>query len=76
MNEWLKKRVSEGSTWAGLAAIVAGVGTIGKVNETPHIVDAIGQVGQVVATGGFNWPSIAMIAMGALAAILKDKGAR
>lgn len=39
---WFSDRLREPSTYAGLAAVVSGLGVLGKVNEAPAIVDAIG----------------------------------
>lgn len=74
MNDWLKKRLNEPSTYAGLAAIAMGAGQLAKVNEAPVIAEAITQAGPQLAAG--NWLNAAMVAFGALAVILKDKGGK
>lgn len=43
--EWWKERLSEPSTYGGLAAVVAGVGTLAKINEAPAVSDALVNIG-------------------------------
>lgn len=74
MNDWLKKRLAEPSTYAGLAAVVAGAGQLAKVNEAPVVAEAIVAAAPHVAAG--NWLNAAMVAFGALAVLLKDKGGK
>jgi len=71
---WLWKRMSEGSTWAGLAAIMLGAGQIGKINEAPQVADALGQVAGAVSAGIDPVTAIITAGAGALAVLLKDKG--
>lgn len=71
---WFLRRVSEPSTWAGIAAVVSGAGVLGKVNEAPAIADAIGQAGPALASGDYLGGG--MIIAGALAMLLKDKGGK
>jgi hypothetical protein len=55
---WIKARLSEGSTWAGFAAIATGVAGVLATNPT-----AFSTVGGAATT-----------LFGVIAAILKDKG--
>lgn len=72
--DWLKKRLSEGSTYAGLGLAVAGIGQLAKVNEAPAIAEAITTAGPAAAAG--DWVSAAMIIAGSLAMLLKEKGGK
>jgi len=71
---WLLKRITEGSTWAGLAAVVLGVGQVGKINEAAPIADAFGQVAGAVGAGVDPVTAMFTVGAGALAMFLKDKG--
>jgi hypothetical protein len=74
MNDWLKKRLSEPTTYAGLAAIVMGAGQLGKVNEAPAVADAIVAAAPHLAAG--NWLNALMIGLGSLAVLMKEKGGK
>ena len=76
--DWFKKRMSEGSTWAGLAVSILGIGQLAKVNEAPLIAEGVKAVGDAyVATGG-DWAATLVsgltIGGGVIAAILREKG--
>jgi len=72
--DWFLKRISEGSTWAGLAAVILGIGQVGKINEAPVIADAVGQVGAAVGAGIDPVTAIVTAGAGAVAVFLRDKG--
>jgi hypothetical protein len=55
---WIKARLSEGSTWAGFAAIATGVASVLATNPTAF-----------ATVGG-----AAVALFGVIAAVLKDKG--
>lgn len=76
MKNWLKSRVAEGSTWAGLGLVTLGLGELGKVKEAPAVAEALQQAGALASTGALNWQGLAMILMGLAATVLKDKGTR
>lgn len=72
--DWLLKRLSEPSTWGGLALAVSGVGQLGKINEAPAVVDALGQGAQAVAHGTDPVTAGVMVLGGLLAAFMREKG--
>lgn len=70
--EWLKNRLQEGSTWAGLAAITIGTGQLGDINEAAGVADVLVNTAPLALTG--NWIGAGMsLAMGLAAIFLKDK---
>jgi hypothetical protein len=69
--DYLKKRLREPSSYAGLAALVMGIGQLGKINEAPAIADGIGQVGQAVAGGADPMIALFTIGAGLVASLLK-----
>lgn len=72
MKDWLKKRLEEPSSYAGLALMTMGIGDILKVKEAPAIADAVQSAGQAV-TGG-DWQQGAMIfAFGLFSAFMGEK---
>lgn len=73
---WLLKRLSEPSTYAGLAGVIVGAGQLGKINEAPAVADAVAAGGQAVAAGAPAWMAAAAVVTGLLAAFLKEKGGR
>jgi len=74
MFDWLKQRVFEGSTWAGLAAMVVGVGQVAKINEAPMVGDALAQIGTAVGSGASPVAAGLTAVMGVVAVMLRDKG--
>jgi hypothetical protein len=72
--DYLLKRLREPSTYAGLAAVVMGVGEVAKVKEAPAIADALIGGAPAMAhdpvTGGL------MLLAGLLAMLLRDRGDR
>jgi len=73
---WFFRRLQEGSTWAGLAALVTGVGSLAKINEAPQIADALSGAGQAIAGGMDPITAVVVAVGGAAAMLLKDKGRR
>jgi len=51
MFDFLKKRFSEPSTFAGLAMAILGAGQVAKIDEAPAVADAISGAGQAIASG-------------------------
>lgn len=68
----MKARASEPSTYAGLALIAQGVGTVGQVNETAAAVTILQAVGQGLASGQ-GWWGVAMALLGAVAVLKGEK---
>lgn len=71
----LLSRLAEPSSWAGLAAVVAGVGQLGKIEEAPAIVDVIGQAGQAVGANG-PFGGLVALGLGLVAVFVGEKGPR
>jgi hypothetical protein len=70
---WLQDRLREGSTWAGLSAVMMGVGQLGKVNEAPAVSDALTNVGTAISQGVPWWQALMFGAAGAAIAIADGK---
>ncbi|WP_354081522.1 hypothetical protein [Constrictibacter sp. MBR-5] len=68
MSKWMRGRFAEPSTYAGLGAVVAGVGQIAGAPE-------LGAVAQIVAGESSPWGLLAA-AMGLGAMFLREKGER
>ncbi len=69
---WLKDRMGEPSTYAGLAAILAGVGQLADINEAPAIADAITNAAPLALSG--NWVgAVGALLMGSLAVFMRDR---
>lgn len=66
------KRLKEPSTYAGIAAIIAGGGMIAKVNEAPAVAHAVSSAGAQLAAGDYF--GAAMIFFGAFATFMKERG--
>jgi hypothetical protein len=73
MWEELKDRLSEPSTWGGLAAATVGVGQVAKIDEAPQVADVIGQAGQAAVTGDYVTAG-AIGLMGLFSIFMKEKG--
>jgi hypothetical protein len=74
MWRYLKKRLNEGSTYAGLGIAIAGLGQAFKVNEAPAIADTVSNVGQAIAAGQVEPVAGVIMGIAGLAAALwKDK---
>jgi len=50
--KYLMKRVKEPSTWAGLSALIFGIGTVAKADGMPEIAGVVENVGNIVTAGG------------------------
>lgn len=73
MNGFLK-RLSEPSTYAGLAAMSIVAGDVFKIDEAPAVGEAINTVGQGVASGMPLWQAGALGAFGLLSIFMREKG--
>lgn len=74
MFKYLTKRLSEGSTWAALAAIIGGTGVLGKINEAQPVADAVTNAGAAVAAGIDPMTAAAVAITGIVSVFLRDKG--
>lgn len=77
MTMWdkIKDRLSEPSTWGGLAAATVGVGQVTKINEAPQVAEVIAQIGQVAITGDYVTAG-AVGLMGLFSVFMKEKGSK
>ena len=66
------KLLKEPSTYAGFAAVIAGIGQIAQINEAPAIADAINNAAQPIINQ--DWIGAAMVFLGSIAIFLKEKG--
>ena len=71
----IKDRLSEPSTWGGLAAATVGVGQVAKINEAPQVAELIGQAGQAAVTGDYV-TAVGMGLFGLLSIFMREKGGR
>lgn len=67
---WIKERLSEASTYAGLSGLVTAVGILAKVNEAPAIADAVTNAAPALTAGDWLGGGIAL-AFGLVAAFKK-----
>lgn len=65
---WLKKRFSEPSSWAGLATVLASVGIITQVQAFA--------LGEIIRVAVDNWPAVASLFAGAAAVALPESKAQ
>ena len=72
MMSYFLKRLSEGSTWGGLAALSLGLGQVFKIDEAPAIADALGSAGQLAVNGDLVGAGVAGV-FGVVAALIRDK---
>ncbi len=72
----LMARLSEPSTYAGLAMMLPGVNMALDFNEAPAVAEGVAAAGQLVAQGLPPWMAIVMGGLGALATIKSEKGKR
>ncbi len=70
--EWLKKRASEPSTYAGLSAVTMGLGVLFKVNEAPQVATALEQAAPALSTGDYVTGGSVLL-FGLLSAFMKEK---
>jgi len=70
MLDWLKARLNEASTYAGLGLIVSAVGVLGHVNEAPALAHAITAAGPSLSSGQYTVGLVSLIG-GLLAAFKK-----
>ena len=68
---WLKSRFAEPSSWSGLALMVLGAGGLFDISEASVVANAIGEIG---AAGLPTWQGVLLVGLGALSAILGEKG--
>ena len=70
----LLERFKEPSTYAGLAAIIAGLGQMFDINEAPALANGIATASNSIVGG--DYVSAFAIAAGAFAVILKEKSTK
>lgn len=70
------KRLSEPSTYAGLAAIFMGADKVFDINEAPAVADGLAVAGQAVAAGAPWWQAVAFGGLGVLSVFMGEKGRR
>jgi hypothetical protein len=71
--KWLKKRLAEPSTYIGLSLLMQGIGTLGKMDHTAVIADAIQTAGASLAHGDYT-TGAALLVGGILGIFMKEKG--
>jgi len=64
------KRLSEPSTYAGLAAVIFGVGEVAKLDYSEQVAQTVEVVGQGIVAGGGSTQSLITGAVGLLGGIL------
>lgn len=69
--DWLTKRLSERSTYIGLATTLLGVGTVAKINEAPEIAGAIEAAATPLSTGDYT-SGLGILLMGVLGIIMRE----
>lgn len=73
MKNWLKKRMNEPTTYMGLALVLNGVGTLGKIDEAPAIADAIVNAAGPLSSGDYG-TAVSLILGGLLGVLMREKG--
>jgi len=69
--DWIKDRMREASTYAGLATLTLAVGQLAKVNEAPAIADAVSNAAPALTAG--DWLSgLLTFGFGVVAAFKKE----
>lgn len=68
-------RLSEPSSYAGLAGILTGLNTLFNLHGVPEAAGAVAQAGAAVATGATPLVAIGTALVGALALLLPEKKA-
>lgn len=71
MWKYFRKRAGEGSTYAGLAAVVAGLGMSLKVDEAPAVAEGILAAAPALTAG--DWLGGLVAIAGAVAVAVRDK---
>lgn len=72
MKNFVAERLKEPSTYAGLAAVIIGVGKLADINEAPAIADAITNAAPALLSG--NWVAgLGALLMGALAVVVRER---
>lgn len=66
-----KSRLREPSTYAGLGAILLGLGQIFDINEAPAVAETVTSMAPALITG--NWLSALVIALGSAAVFMREK---
>ena len=69
---YIVKRLTEGSTYAGLGAVLVGFGEMFKIEEAAELAQVAGQAGQVVAQGG-GWLGGLIALAGGIAMAVQDR---
>lgn len=68
-------RLSEPSTYAGLAAVTVGVGQVAKIEEAPEIARVVADAAAAVGIAG-PWGALAAIGLGVASIFMREKGKR
>lgn len=67
------ERAAEPSSYAGLAGIIMGLGTLFDINEAQPVADAVGSAADIVVATGNPTFGLAMLVSGILAAFLPER---
>lgn len=70
--KWLMKRLSEKSTYLGLATALLGIGQLTKMEEAPQIADAIQAAATPLSTGDYT-TGLGVLVMGALGVFMGER---
>lgn len=71
MIQKILSRLREPSTYAGLAAVVVGVGELARINEAHSVAAVITSFGDAIISGQYG--TLGALAFGVLAAVLPDR---
>lgn len=73
--EKLKARLTEASTYAGIGLVIAGTGSIFKLDHASDVASLVTKAGGAISTGDFATGGMLMLT-GLLAIFLKEKGSK
>lgn len=76
MFSWLKDRLKEPTTYAGLGMAIYGVGQAFDIREAPAVAEAVGRAGDVLGGGGDLVTAGVITLGGVVAALLGERGKR
>lgn len=72
---WLKERLSEKSTYNGLATALLGIGVLTKMDEAPQIAGAIERAADSFSVGDYA-TGAGIVLMGVLSIFMKERGSK
>lgn len=72
MKEWLKSRLSEPSTYAGLSSLTMAAGYLARMHEAPGLAHAIDAASGALVSGDYV-TGVGALLMGVLGVFLKEK---